>query len=155
MLKSDTAKGDRMAEMKTKKTEASVEGFLNKIKDEEKRRDCFEIAKIMKQATKKQPKMWGSSIVGFGDHHYVYESGREGDTMVIGFSPRTQNITLYVGLGGIEKRARLLKNLGKFSTGKGCLYIKKLKDIDIKVLKELVNESVQAAKKSHTGDSND
>jgi hypothetical protein len=137
-----------VADVKTKKTEASVEDFFNKIKDEEKRRDCFEIAKIMKQATKKQPKMWGSSIVGFGDHHYVYESGREGDTMVIGFSPRAQNITLYVGLGGIEKRAGLLKKLGKYSTGKGCLYIKKLKDVDTRVLKELVNESVQATKKS-------
>jgi hypothetical protein len=137
-----------MAEVKTKKTEASVEDFLNKIKDQETRKDCFEIAKIMKQATKKQPKMWGSSIVGFGDHHYVYESGREGDTMLIGFSPRKQAITLY-GLGISDKKQEsLLKKLGNFSTGKGCLYIKKLKDVDTKVLQELVNESVKDVKES-------
>jgi hypothetical protein len=136
-----------MAEMKTKKTEASVEDFLNTVKDEEKRKDCFEIVKIMKQATKEQPKMWGSSIVGFGTYHYIYESGREGDTMLIGFSPRAQNITLYA-LRGFPKQAGLLKKLGKFSTGKGCLYIKTLKDVDTVVLKELVNESVKDIKKS-------
>ena len=134
-----------MAELKTKKTEASVEDFLNKIKDEVTRRDCFEIAKMMKHATHSDPKMWGSSIIGFGHRRLKYASGRELDWMLIGFSPRKVNITLYIP-GGVEKQTALLKKLGKHSTGKGCLYIKKLNDIDTKVLKELLNKSVQAAK---------
>jgi hypothetical protein len=136
-----------MAELKTKKTEASVEDFLNKIKDENTRRDCFEIAKMMKQATRSDPKMWGSSIIGFGSRRLKYASGRELDWMLIGFSPRKGNITLYI-LSGFEKQTALLKKLGKHSTGKGCLYIKKLKDVDMKVLKELISESVQTMKKS-------
>ena len=137
-----------MAELKTKKTEASVEDFLNKIKDQDVRHDCFEIAKIMKQATRSDGKMWGSSIVGFGSRHLKYASGRELDWMVIGFSPRKANITLYLP-GGVESQADLLKQLGKYTTGKGCLYIKKLKDVDTKVLKQLVNESVQTVEESH------
>src|SRR6185436_16279244 len=136
-----------MAELKTKKTEASVEDFLNKIKDQDVRQDCFEIAKIMKRATRSDGKMWGSSIVGFGSRHLKYASGRELDWMVIGFSPRKANITLYLP-GGVENQADLLKQLGKYTTGKGCLYIKKLKDVDTKVLKQLVNESVQTVGKS-------
>jgi len=136
-----------MAELKTKKTEASVEDFLNKIKDQDVRQDCFEIAKIMKRATRSDGKMWGSSIVGFGSRHLKYASGRELDWMVIGFSPRKANITLYLP-GGVENQAALLKQLGKYTTGKGCLYIKKLKDVDTKVLKQLVNESVQTVGKS-------
>ena len=128
------------AEVKTKKNEASVEGFLNTIKDEEIRNDCFEIAKMMKKASKEEPKMWGSSIIGFGNYHYKYESGREGDTMKIGFSPRKQNITLYMLLGA-EPENPLIKKLGKYTTGKGCLYIKKLADVDKKVLQEMINES--------------
>src|SRR5262245_3253793 len=136
-----------MAELKTKKTEASVEDFLNKIRDKDVRQDCFEIVKIMKQATRSDPKMWGPSIVGFGSRHLKYASGRELDWMVIGFSPRKANITLYMP-GGLEKQTALLNKLGKYSTGKGCLYIKKLKDVDTKVLKDLVNESVQSVEKS-------
>jgi len=136
-----------MAELKTKKTEASVEDFLNKIKDQETRLDCFEIAKIMKQTTRSEPKMWGSSIVGFGSRRLKYASGRELDWMLTGFSPRKANITLYI-LSGFENQDTLLKKLGKYSTGKGCLYIKKLKDVDTKVLKQLVSESVQAMRKS-------
>jgi len=136
-----------MAELKTKKTEASVEDFLNKIKDQDVRQDCFEIAKIMKQATRSDGKMWGSSIVGFGSRHLKYASGRELDWMVIGFSPRKANITLYLP-GGVENQAALLQQLGKYTTGKGCLYIKKLKDVDTKALKQLVNESVQTVEKS-------
>ena len=136
-----------MAELKTKKTEASVEDFLNTIKDEQTRQDCFEIAKMMKHVTRSEPKMWGSSIVGFGSRHLKYASGRELDWMLTGFSPRKANITLYI-LGGFEKQADLLKKLGKYTTGKGCLYIKKLKDVDTKVLKELVRESVQSMKES-------
>lgn len=127
-----------MAELKTKKNDASVEGFLNTVKDEQTRADCFAIAKMMEQATKAKPKMWGSSIIGFGEQHLKYASGRELDWMVIGFSPRKQNITLYVHL-----EESLLKKLGKFTTGKGCLYIKKLEDVDKKVLKELITASVK------------
>ena len=136
-----------MAELKTKKTDASVEDFLNTIKDEQTRQDCFEIAKMMKQVTRSEPKMWGASIVGFGSRRLKYASGRELDWMVTGFSPRKANITLYV-LGGSEKQAALLNKLGKYTTGKGCLYIKKLKDVDTKVLKELVNESVKKMKEA-------
>ncbi len=132
-----------MAELKTRKTEASVEDFLNKIKDEATRQDCFEISKMMEQVTRSEPKMWGSSIIGFGSRRLKYASGRELDWMIIGFSPRKANITLYIP-GGIEKQADVLKKLGKYSTGKGCLYIKKLKDVDTKVLKNLLNASVKS-----------
>ena len=127
----------KKVEMKTKKTESSAEDFINTIPDEQVRADCLEVAKMMKQATKADPKMWGSSIIGFGEQHLVYESGRELDWMKIGFSPRKQNITLYISLD-----KALLKKLGKFTTGKGCLYIKKLADVDKKVLKELITASV-------------
>ena len=134
-----------MAEMKTKVNEASVEGFLSKVEDEQKRKDCLEIIKIMKQVTKKEPKMWGPAIIGFGSYHYKYESGREGDMPQIAFSPRKQNLTLYIGIGDNAENP-LLKKLGKYTTGKGCLYIKKLTDVDRSVLQELINESF---KKSH------
>jgi hypothetical protein len=129
-----------MAELKTRVTRASVDKFLQGIRDEKKREDCYEILKIMKRATKAEPKMWGTSIIGFGDHHYVYESGREGDWFMAGYSPRVQNLTLYL-MGGFE--AELLKKLGKYKTGKGCLYINKLEDVDKKVLRELVTKSVR------------
>ena len=138
-----------MAELKTKKTGASVADYLNQIQDEQTRRDCFEIAKIMKQVTRSDGKMWGSSIVGFGSRRLKYASGRELDWMLTGFSPRKANITLYI-LGGFEKQDALLSKLGKYTTGKGCLYIKKLKDVDTRVLKELISESVQTMKKSGT-----
>ena len=132
-----------MAELKTKKTEASVEDFLNTIKDEATRQDCFEISKMMEQVTRSEPKMWGSSIIGFGSRHLKYESGRELDWMIIGFSPRKANITLYIP-GKLEKYDAQLKKLGKYTTGKGCLYIKKLKDVDTKVLKNLITEFVKS-----------
>jgi len=134
-----------MAELKTKLNNASVDKFLKGIKDEQTRADCFQIVEIMKKATKAEPKMWGTSIVGFGDYHYKYESGREGDWFVAGFSPRKQNLTLYA-MGGFHKREDLLKKLGKHSLGKGCLYIKKLEDVDTKVLKDLVTAAVKTAK---------
>jgi hypothetical protein len=135
-----------MAELKTKATDASVTDFLNSVEDEQKRKDCFEVLKIMRQATKSEPKMWGPSIVGFGDYHYVYESGRENDWFLAGFSPRKQNLTLYI-MSGFDRYHELLKKLGKHSTGKGCLYIKRLADIDLKVLKELVESSVKVMSK--------
>jgi len=135
-----------MAELKTKLNDASVTDFLNKIEDEEKRADSFEIVKLMQQVTKQEPKMWGSSIIGFGHTHYIYESGREGDWFITGFSPRKQNLTLYV-MGSFNPQVDLLEKLGKHKTGVGCLYINKLKDVDVKVLKELIKQSVKAAKK--------
>lgn len=129
----------KKAELKTKKNEASVEDFIETVQNEQVRADCFEIAKMMEKATKAKPKMWGSSIIGFGEQHLVYESGRELDWMKIGFSPRKQNITLYVSLD-----ESLLKKLGKFTTGKGCLYIKKLTDVDTKVLNELITASAKS-----------
>jgi len=134
-----------MAELKTKVTKASVDAFLQGIKDEKKREDCYQILKIMKKATKAEPKMWGTSIIGFGDRHYVYESGREGDWFITGFSPRAQNLTLYT-TGGFDQA--LLKKLGKYKTGKGCLYINKLEDVDTKVLRDLITTSVKKAKDS-------
>jgi hypothetical protein len=133
------------AEVKTKVNEASVEGFLNTVQDEEARKDCFEILKMMKQITKEEPKMWGSSIVGFGSYHYKGKSGREGDWMLTGFSPRKQSLTLYL-MGGFDVEKDLLQKLGKYKTGVGCLYIKRLDDIDKKVLKELVTASVKRMK---------
>jgi hypothetical protein len=130
-----------MSELKTKQNKASVEKFLNAIKDEQTRRDCFEIVKLMKQATKSEPRMWRTSIVGFGTYHYKYASGREGDWMLVGFSPRKQNLTLYI-MAGFDRYDELLEKLGKHSTGKSCLYIKRLADVDRKVLKELITESV-------------
>ena len=134
-----------MAEPKTKVNAASVENFINTVEDKQKRTDCFEIVKIMEQVTKEEPKMWGPAIIGFGSYHYKYESGREGDMMKIGFSPRKQNITLYVGLGGNTENP-MLKRLGKYTTGKGCLYIKKLADVDRKVLQVLFTESFKRAR---------
>ncbi|HEU4744290.1 MAG TPA: DUF1801 domain-containing protein [Anaerolineales bacterium] len=132
-----------MAELKTRVTRASVEKFLEGIKDEKKRQDCYQLLKIMKKATQAEPKMWGTSIIGFGDYHYVYKSGREGDWFITGFSPRVQNLTLYM-MGGFDSDA--LKRLGKYKTGKGCLYINKLEDVDIRVLNELITKSVKKSK---------
>ena len=135
-----------MAENKTKQTEASVEKFLNNVNDEKQRADSFTILKMMQQITKAEPKMWGPSIVGFGTYHYKYESGREGDCALTGFSPRKGNLTLYI-MGGFDEQSVKMKKLGKFKTGKCCLYIKKLDDIDMSVLKELVKSSVEVMKK--------
>ncbi len=127
-----------MADNKTTPNEQNVEQFLNAIADEQKRKDSFTIVELMKHVTGMEPKMWGSSIVGFGSHHYKYESGREGDTMVVGFAPRKQNLTIYGVL-----HDDLLKQLGKHTVGKGCLYIKRLSDVDIPTLKNLIEESVK------------
>jgi hypothetical protein len=134
----------KTAELKTKVNESSVTGFLNGVEDEQKRKDSFEILRMIEQVTKEQPKMWGTSIVGFGSYHYKGKSGREGDWMIIGFSPRKQNLTLYLP-GGLEHFQGLLSKLGKHSTGKGCLYIKRLSDVDVEVLKELIATSYKAA----------
>jgi len=137
-----------MAELRTKVNKASVDKFIKSIKDERVREDCYKILDIMQKATKAEPKMWGTSIIGFGSYHYKYASGREGDWMLTGFSPRKQNLTLYI-MPGFENYGSLLKDLGKHATGKSCLYIKKLDDVDLKVLKELVTKSVKHMKKSN------
>jgi hypothetical protein len=135
-----------MSENKTKKTNASIKNFINSIKDENVKKDCNTIIKLMQSITKKEPKMWGSIIVGFGDYHYKYASGREGDFFLTGFSPRKQNLALYL-MGGLENQKDKLKKLGKHKTGKSCLYIKSLNDIDKKVLKEMIVQSVKETKK--------
>src|SRR5437868_9255308 len=131
-----------MAELKTKATDKSVDKFINKIPDEERRQDCFAIAKMMEEITGQTPKMWGPSIVGFGSYHYKYASGHEGDWPVIGFSPRKKDLTLYIMMG-FEKHQDLMKQLGKYSTGKACLYIKRLSDIHVPTLKKLMKTSVK------------
>jgi hypothetical protein len=134
-----------MADNKTTANDQNVEQFLNAIEDEKKRKDSFTILELMKQVTGMEPKMWGGSIVGFGSYHYKYDSGREGDTMMLGFSPRKQNLTLY-NMGGFEPLGDLLQKLGKYTTGKGCLYIKRLDDVDMPTLKGLIEESFKYAK---------
>jgi hypothetical protein len=143
-----------MAELKTKKTGASVVAFLAAIKDAQVREDCQAIAKMMGAATKSKAEMWGSSIVGFGRRKVVYPSGRELDWMVIGFSPRKQNITLYV-LGGLEKQDELLAKLGVHACAKSCLYIKRLSDVHVPTLKKLVQASAKKKAKSMTPDGKD
>ena len=130
-----------MAELKTKKNDKSVNDFLASIESLEKRNDSLSILEMMKNIVNEEPSMWGDSIIGFGNHHYRYESGREIDWFEIGFSPRKQNITIYFMTGHIHKEQKL-NALGKYKTGVGCLYIKKLKDVHEDILKELIVESV-------------
>jgi hypothetical protein len=139
-----------MAELKTKLNDGDVHAFLNSISDEKKRQDSFAILKLMQEATDAKPKMWGDSIVGFGSYHYKYASGREGDWFLTGFSPRKQNLTLYI-MPGFEKYGTLLNKLGMHSTGKSCLYIKRMEDVDLEVLKELVEQSVEYMAKANAG----
>lgn len=131
-----------MAELKTKKTKASVTAFLNKVTDEQRRKDCQTVLNLMKQATGEEPKMWGSSLVGFGTYHYRYASGREGEWPIIAFSPRKTDLTLYI-MPGFEEFEPLMAKLGKYKTGRSCLYIKKLDDVEIPVLKKLIAMSVE------------
>lgn len=131
-----------MAEPKTKPTKASVKEFLNQIPDKERREDCLAVAKIMEEITGDKPKMWGPSIVGFGTWHYKYASGREGDWPVAAFSPRKKDLTLYLTVG-FEKHTELMQKLGKHSTGKSCLYIKRLSDIHMPTLKKLLKVSIK------------
>ncbi|MEZ4866135.1 MAG: DUF1801 domain-containing protein [Caldilineaceae bacterium] len=130
-----------MTELKTKRNDASVEDFLNSIEQEQKRKDAFAICSLMQEVTGAEAQMWGSSIIGFGSYRYKYASGREGDWMLVGFSPRKQNLTLYI-MPGFEHYDELLGKLGKHKIGKSCLYINKLADVDQAVLQELVKQSV-------------
>jgi len=130
-----------MAQLKTQPNEKNVDDFLNTVENESKREDSFTILDLMKQITGSDPIMWGDSIIGFGSYHYKYASGREADWFLTGFSPRVQNLTLYI-MSGFDEYDDLLGKLGKHSTGKSCLYIKRLENIDLDVLKELVEKSV-------------
>ena len=136
------------AELKTKKNKASVKNFLDSIEDKQKRKDCKELAKMMRKATGKNAKMWGSSIVGYDEYHYKYASGREGDFFRVGFAPRKQSLTLYI-MDGFGKYERLMAKLGKHKTGKSCLYVKRLSDIDKNVLEELIGESLKHFEKKY------
>lgn len=125
-----------MGQTKTKATNQSVEEFINSIPDGQSREDCSKIAELMKKATKAEPQMWGSSIVGFGIRQIQYAGGRTGDWPIIAFSPRKQNLTLY--LGASAQDPALMKKLGKHTVGKGCLYIKRLSDVDLPTLKKII-----------------
>lgn len=137
-----------MAELKTQPTDDSVSDFLNRVTDEKKRRDAFVLLEIFKEVTGEMPMMWGSSIVGFGTYHYKYASGREGDWMITGFSPRKQNLSLYLmcDLGQMNTH---LDQIGKYKMGKSCLYVNKLEDIDIEVLKSLIRDSIKFVKEKY------
>ena len=137
-----------MAENKTKPTKASVTEFMNSIEDRQKRSDARKVAAMMRKATGKRAKMWGPGIVGFGTYHYKYASGREGDFLVTGFSPRKQALSVYI-MPGFSRFESLLKKLGKYKTGKSCLYIKRLSDVDEKVLERLIVESVRQMRKQY------
>ncbi|MEP5614302.1 MAG: DUF1801 domain-containing protein [Cyclobacteriaceae bacterium] len=138
-----------MAELKTKPNDASVDAFVDSIESEIKRDDCRELLKLIGLITGEKPKMWGDSIVGFGEYHYKYESGREGDWFLSGFSPRKQSLTIYMMGGYVDGADQLLEKLGKHKKSVGCLYVKKLADIDLKVLEKLVAKSVAKLKSTY------
>jgi len=133
------------SELKTKQTDENVIQFLELIEDKARKADCYKVLELMKSITKCEPKMWGASIVGFGNYHYKYASGREGDWFLLGFSPRKQNLTIY-GNGncqeGLIEKAKA-SGLGKFKNGKACMYVNKLQDIDMKILKKILTEVFQ------------
>jgi hypothetical protein len=131
-----------MAELKTQPNEQNVEDFLNNVENETKRKDSFSILEMMKEETGAEPIMWGDSIIGFGSYQYKYASGRDAEWFLTGFSPRKQNLTLYI-MSGFDEYDELLDKLGKHSTGKSCLYIKRLEDVDQDVLRDLVSKSVE------------
>ncbi len=137
-----------MAEPKTRKTSASVDEFLAAIDDETRREDCRTVAELMRAATGAEPAMWGASIVGFGKYHYQYASGREGDWFLAGFSPRKEALTLYI-MPGFSDYDALMGKLGKFKTGKSCLYLKRLDDVNLPTLKRLIEESVRHMRRQY------
>ncbi|MBT7611022.1 MAG: DUF1801 domain-containing protein [Bacteriovoracaceae bacterium] len=137
-----------MAEAKTKPTKASVTSFINSIESVQLKKDCKVIQKLMTEVTGKRPKIWGSSIIGYGEYHYTYASGREGDWPITGFSPRKSNLTIYV-MPGFKDYKSELKKLGKHKIGSSCLYIKKIDDIDLKILKKILKSSVVTMRKKY------
>ena len=136
-----------MTELKTKPNDKNVIEFLNNVENKKRREDSLEVLKLMKEVTQEEPVMWGDSIIGFGTYHYKYASGREADWLQIGFSPRKQALTVYI-MDGFDKYSELLNKLGKYKTGKSCLYINKLEDVQIPVLKEIMMESLKYIKKT-------
>jgi len=139
-----------MSDIKTKPTDQDVYTYLNSVTDEKKREACSVILELMEEVTGSKAQMWGNSIVGFGSYHYKYKSGREGDWFLTGFAPRKRDLTLYI-MSGFNKYDSLLSDLGKYSTGKSCLYINKIQDVDIDVLRELVRQSVEHVKETNAG----
>ena len=137
-----------MAENKTKQTTASVEGYLSAIADEVRREDCRTLVEMMTRASKAPPKMWGTGIVGFGSYHYKYESGHEGDSCIVGFSSRKGDISLYL-VAGFPGSDALFAKLGKHKRGKACLYVRRLSDVDVEVLEQLIVGSVAQRKLHH------
>lgn len=138
-----------MYQLKTQQNDANVIKFLEKLSDQEMISDCKELIDIFSEVTKESAKMWGTSIIGFGTYHYKYESGHEGDMCLIWFAPRKSNITLYI-IMGLSQYEAILKNIGKYkASGKSCMQIKKLSDIDVKVLKKLIQESVKDVQKKY------
>ena len=137
-----------MSQLKTTRNEADVNAFLDAVENPRRRADAMQVLDLMEGVTGEPPKMWGTSIVGFGSYHYRYASGREGDWPVVGFSPRKQNLVIYI-MPGFSDYGELLGGLGKFRTGKSCLYINKLDDVDLALLKELVRESVAEMKRRY------
>jgi len=137
-----------MATLKTTPTEASVEAFLDAVEDDARREDCRTVLDLMQRVTGEPPQMWGASIIGFGSYHYVYESSREGDWFLTGFSPRKRSLTLYI-MAGFSRYDELMERLGKHRTGKSCLYVNRLADIDLDVLEDLVRQSVAHMRKVH------
>lgn len=141
-----------MSDLKTQKNDASVTKFLNSVENETKRQDAFALLQMMREVTGEEPTMWGDSIVGFGSYHYKYASGREGDWFLVGFSPRKQNLTLYI-MSGYEGYEELLDKLGKHKIGKSCLYINKLQQVNADVLRDLIRQSVDHMRASAAGNS--
>lgn len=137
-----------MAENKTKANDQSVLAFLENVQDAQKREDCFTLLRLMEEITGKPAKMWGDTMVGFDQYHYKYATGREGDSLLTGFSPRKQNLTIYI-TAGFEGYEPLLDKLGRHSIGKSCLYVKSLKDVDMAVLREMVQRSVDHMRKMY------
>jgi len=131
-----------MVELKTKPTNASVKAYIKTVEDDQKRRDCEELLKLMQEITGEKAKMWGDSMVGFGEYHYQYPTGNSGDWFITGFAPRKQALTIYI-MNGYSKYDALMKKLGKHKTGKSCLYVKRLDDIDRKTLRTLITRSVK------------
>jgi hypothetical protein len=135
-----------MAKNKTTETTYNVTHFINTVEDERKRNDAFELLKIIQEVTRFEPKMWGTAIIGFGSYHYKYASGHEGDAPLVGFSPRKDAISVYL-YSSFENKDILLSKFGKYKAGKGCIYIKKLADIDLEILKQMISTSVNELQK--------
>ncbi len=137
-----------MTALKTSLNDDSVTDFINSVANEKQRLDCLVLLELMQSITGEPPKMWGKSIVGFGSYHYKYESGREGDWFLSGFSPRKQNITIYI-MSGLDEHQANLQNIGKHKTGKSCFYIKKLEDINMELLRKMIQSSIKIVKKRY------